>query len=276
MSTTSKQRLDLMLVEMGLAASREKAKRIILSGIVRVDGQRVDKSGTFVSPEAKIFVEEDPVPFVSRGGLKLQKALETFKPPVKDRIYIDVGASTGGFTDCLLKFGAKKVYSIDVGYGQLAWKLRQDHRVVVMERTNIRDVTGKDLEDTPQGAVVDVAFISLRIVLPVINEILLPDSHIISLIKPQFEAGREKVGRKGVIRSPEVHREVLNNVLSTANQLDLTLKGLTFSPIKGPKGNIEFLLHLYKGHIGDERPLVDTVEHIRLIESVVKTAHGQL
>lgn len=276
MSTTSKQRLDIILVNKGLAVSREKAKRIILSGVVRVDGQMVDKPGTLISPESAIIVEEDPIPFVSRGGLKLQKALDIFKPPVEDRVYIDVGASTGGFTDCLLKYGAKKVYSIDVGYGQLAWKLRQDHRVVVMERVNIRDVTREDLEDEPQGAVIDVSFISLKIVLPVVKEILLPDSHIVSLIKPQFEAGREKVGKNGVVRSPDIHKEVLSEVLSTCLQLGLTFKGLTFSPIKGPKGNIEFLIHLYKGKGNTVSPYKNDIEYGHLIDDTVKAAHSEL
>lgn len=247
MSTASKQRLDLLLVERGLVDTREKAKRAILSGVVFVGGQRVDKAGTMVNSEDDIIIKSDPVPFVSRGGLKLQKALELFQPPVKGRIYIDVGASTGGFTDCLLQYGAAKVYSIDVGYGQLAWELRQDSRVVVMERTNIRHLTSADLSDVPQGAVVDVSFISLSLVLPVIQKILAPESHVITLIKPQFEAGREKVGKNGVVRCTDTHKEVLEKILLLSRDLDFIIKNLTFSPVKGPKGNVEFLLHLYKG-----------------------------
>lgn len=276
MSTTSKQRLDVVLVEKGLIQSREQAKRIILSGKVFVGGCMVDKAGTLVYPEDDIHIEGDSIPFVSRGGLKLQKALELFQPPVEGRIYMDVGASTGGFTDCLLKHGAKKVYSIDVGYGQLAWGLRQDDRVVVMERTNIRKVTRKDLEDMPQGAVIDVAFISLKLVLPVIKDLLLPDSHIIALIKPQFEAGRKKVGKNGVVRSPETHREVLENIVSISRKLHFIPKNITFSPIKGPKGNIEFLLHLYYCNI-DEINSYDTgIDTGLLIDRVIKSAHEEL
>ncbi len=275
MSTTSKQRLDVMLVEKGLAESREKAKRIILSGSVYVAGKRIDKAGTLVSPDDEIYIEGDSIPFVSRGGLKLEKALELFKPPVKDRVYMDVGASTGGFTDCLLQHGARKVYSIDVGYGQLAWSLRQDDRVVVMERTNIRNVTRNDLNELPRGAVIDVAFISLKIVLPVIRDILLPDSHVIALVKPQFEAGREKVGKHGVVRSPQTHREVLRSTALAAHELGFILKGITYSPIKGPKGNIEFLIHLYIGDDITHSHLLD-VNFDDIIDRVVDSAHREL
>jgi len=275
MSTTSKQRLDVLLVEKGLVESREKAKRIILSGSVYVAGQKVDKAGTLVSPQDEIHIEGDPIPFVSRGGLKLQKALDMFKPPVKDRVYMDVGASTGGFTDCLLQYGAKKVYSIDVGYGQLAWSLRHDKRVVVMERTNIRKVTKDDFEELPQGAVIDVSFISLKLVLPVVKEILLPDSHIIALIKPQFEAGREKVGKKGVVRSAETHKEVLEDILFACRQLGFVIKNLSFSPVKGPKGNIEFLVHLYY-HSQEESHYDNKVDIENLVDKVVEAAHSDL
>jgi len=275
MSTTSKQRLDVLLVEKGLVESREKAKRIILSGSVYVAGQKIDKAGTLVSPQDEIHIEGDPIPFVSRGGLKLQKALDMFKPPVKDRVYMDVGASTGGFTDCLLQYGAKKVYSIDVGYGQLAWSLRHDKRVVVMERTNIRKVTKDDFEELPQGAVIDVSFISLKLVLPVVKEILLPDSHIIALIKPQFEAGREKVGKKGVVRSAETHKEVLEDILFACRQLGFVIKNLSFSPVKGPKGNIEFLVHLYY-HSQEESHYDNKVDIENLVDKVVEAAHSDL
>ena len=276
MSTTSRQRLDVMLVEKGLAESREKAKRIILSGSVYVAGQKVDKAGTLVSSKEDITIEGDAIPFVSRGGLKLQKALDLFQPPVSGRVYMDVGASTGGFTDCLLQYGASKVYSIDVGYGQLAWGLRQDDRVVVMERTNIRKVTRGDLEELPQGAVIDVAFISLQIVLPIIKELLLPGSHIIALVKPQFEAGREKVGKHGVVRSPETHRQVLENIIAVCHQLGFILKNLTFSPVKGPKGNIEFLIHLCNCHEDEMNSYDMEMDAGGLIDKVVKSAHDEL
>jgi len=275
MSTNPKQRLDVLLVEKGLVESREKAKGIILSGAVYVGGRRVDKAGTLVSPQDEIHIEGDPIPFVSRGGLKLQKALDLFKPPVKDRVYMDVGASTGGFTDCLLQHGARKVYSIDVGYGQLAWSLRHDNRVVVMERTNIRNVTKDDFEELPQGAVIDVSFISLKLVLPVVKEVLLPDSHIIALIKPQFEAGREKVGKKGVVRSAETHKEVLQDILLACHKFGFVIKNLSFSPVKGPKGNIEFLVHLY--YSGQEYSFYDNnIDIEKLVNKVVDSAHSEL
>jgi 23S rRNA (cytidine1920-2'-O)/16S rRNA (cytidine1409-2'-O)-methyltransferase len=276
MSTTSRQRLDLVMVEKGLVESRERAKRIILSGAVYVAGQRIDKAGTFVSPEDDIYIERDSMPFVSRGGLKLEKALDYFKPPVNGRVYLDVGASTGGFTDCLLQYGAKKVYAIDVGYGQLAWTLRQDKRVVVMERTNIRNVTRADFDVSPQGAVVDVSFISLKVVLPVIKGLLLPDSHIIALVKPQFEAGPKKVGKKGVVRSQETHREVLESIVSTCYGLGFTVEGLTFSPIKGPKGNVEFLIHLYNNHEDSMSSEGHGAEIKELIVQVVSASHTEL
>ena len=276
MSTMPKQRLDVVLVQKGLVESREKAKRIILSGAVYVAGQKIDKAGTLVSPEDDIYIEDNHIPFVSRGGLKLKKALDLFKPTVKNRVYMDVGASTGGFTDCLLQHGAKKVYAIDVGYGQLAWSLRQDSRVVVMERTNIRNVTKDNFEDLPQGAVIDVAFISLKLVLPVVKDVLLPDSHLIALIKPQFEAGRHEVGKKGVVRSPETHKEVLQEILLVSKQLGFHIKNLSFSPIKGPKGNIEFLVHLYKNS-SDQESIEENFHDIeKLINKVVESAHREL
>ncbi|HZJ83508.1 MAG TPA: TlyA family RNA methyltransferase [Clostridia bacterium] len=275
MPKVSKERLDVILVKKGLIGTREKAKRVILAGTVYVSGERIDKVGTMVNPKEDIVVKGDPIPFVSRGGLKLKEALEVFNIPVRDRIYIDVGASTGGFTDCLLQNGAKKVYAVDVGYGQLAWSLRQDNRVVVMERTNIRNVSETDFEDDLQGAVIDVAFISLKIVLPVVKNILVPGSHIITLIKPQFEAGREKVGKNGVVLSPKTHIEVLRNILLKCSQLNLTLKGLTFSPVKGPKGNIEFLAHLYSDKKGGLCYNKDRVD-VELVHEVVKAAHLEL
>ena len=276
MSTASRHRLDVMMVKKGLVESREKAKAVILSGTVYVEGQKVDKAGTQVSSQDEINIAGNPIPFVSRGGLKLQKALDRFNPPVRDRVYIDVGASTGGFTDCLLQYGARKVYSVDVGYGQLAWSLRQDARVVVMERTNIRNVSKDDFVELPEGSVIDVAFISLTMVLPVIKEIILPDSHVIALIKPQFEAGREKVGKKGVVRSPETHKEVLQNIVLASNQLGFIIKNIDFSPIKGPKGNIEFLIHLYKGFEGEGLSHDGREKIWCMIDKVVDSAHREL
>lgn len=276
MSTASRHRLDVMMVKKGLVESREKAKALILSGTVYVEGQKVDKAGTQVSSQDEINIAGNPIPFVSRGGLKLQKALDRFNPPVRDRVYIDVGASTGGFTDCLLQYGARKVYSVDVGYGQLAWSLRQDDRVVVMERTNIRNVSKDDFVELPEGSVIDVAFISLTMVLPVIKEIILPDSHVIALIKPQFEAGREKVGKKGVVRSPETHKEVLQNIVLASNQLGFIIKNIDFSPIKGPKGNIEFLIHLYKGFEGEGLSHDGREKIWCMIDKVVDSAHREL
>lgn len=276
MSATTKQRLDIIMVKQGLVESREKAKRIILSGVVRVEGRIIDKAGTPVSPGDNIIIEGDPIPFVSRGGLKLQKALDVFRPPITDRIYMDVGASTGGFTDCLLQYGAKKVYSVDVGYGQLAWKLRQDPRVVVMERINIRNMTIEDLGEIPQGAVIDVSFISLKLVLPVVLKILSPDSHIICLVKPQFEAGRKEVGKNGVIKSPQVHKNVLKDILAFCENINIALLGLTYSPIKGPKGNIEFLIYLYNKGEGSGIPRFSQTEINALVDRIIKESHGEL
>lgn len=261
MQDSHKERIDTLMVLKGLASSREKAKRIIMAGLVFIDQQRVDKPGTMVNSLDKIEVKGVENPFVSRGGLKMDKALNGFQIPVKGRTYLDIGASTGGFTHCLLTHGAERVYSIDVGYGQLAWELRQDPRVTVMERTNIRNVKQEDLETYVNGAVIDVSFISLRLVLPVAFNLLEDDSHIIALIKPQFEAGKGKVGKKGVVREASLHIEVIEKILSFAQDLGLTVLGLDFSPITGPEGNIEFLSHLYKGinniGIGDIKPIVE-------------------
>jgi len=270
MSKHTKQRLDTMMVQKGLVQSREKARNAILAGMVLVNGQVKNKAGTLVNPEDEIIIKENPIPYVSRGGLKLEKAINLFRLPVKDRIYLDVGASTGGFTDCLLKNGASKVYSIDVGYGQLAWELRQDPRVVVMERTNIRYVKPEDLEDVPQGAVIDVSFISLKLVLPVVRELLSNDAHIIALVKPQFEAGKENVGKNGVVRNPEVHRQVLCDILSWCLESEFVIRGLTFSPVRGPKGNIEFLLYLCKAH-----SIQQTLNIKELVFKVVKEAYAE-
>ncbi len=241
-----KERLDVLLVQRGLSTSRERAKADIMSGLVYVAGQRVDKAGTSVPEDAEIELRGSSLAFVSRGGLKLEKALDTFGVTPEGKICVDCGASTGGFTDCMLKRGAEKVYAIDVGYGQLAWSLRSDERVVVMERTNIRYVTHEQVPDEIQLAVIDVSFISLRIVLPAVKALLAPEGEIVCLIKPQFEAGKEKVGKKGVVRDISVHKEVLRDFVANAESLGFGVKGITFSPIKGPEGNIEYLMYIKK------------------------------
>lgn len=239
-----KQRLDLLLVEQGLAESRAKAQALIMSGCVYVDGQKSDKPGTAYEKRVSIEVRGTHCPYVSRGGLKLEKALRDFGVDPTGYVCSDSGASTGGFTDCLLQHGAKKVFAIDVGYGQLAWSIRSDPRVVTMERTNIRYVTPEDLGEPLDLSVIDVSFISLRIVLPAVKALLRPTGQVVCLIKPQFEAGKEKVGKKGVVREPEIHKEVLDQFVQLAQSEEFTILGLTFSPVKGPEGNIEFLAHL--------------------------------
>ena len=239
-----KERLDVILVQRGLAETRSKAQAIIMSGDVYVSNQRQDKAGTLIDPEAPIEIRAEICPYVSRGGWKLEKALAEFDVDPTGYVCSDSGASTGGFTDCLLQKGARKVFAIDVGYGQLAWKLREDPRVVCMERTNIRYVKPEDIGEPLDLSVVDVSFISLRIVLPAIRALLGPEGQVICLIKPQFEAGREKVGKKGVVRDPAVHLEVLEQFKTLAHTLGFTIRDMTFSPVKGPEGNIEFLAHL--------------------------------
>ena len=239
-----KERLDVLLMERGLSESRTKAQAVIMSGEVYVDGQKADKPGASYDLEAKIEVRGSVCPYVSRGGLKLEKALRDFGVDPTGYVCSDSGASTGGFTDCLLQQGAAKVFAIDVGYGQLAWKIRQDPRVVCMERTNIRYVKPEDLGEPLDLSVVDVSFISLKIVLPAIQALLKPTGQVLCLIKPQFEAGKEKVGKKGVVRDPAVHLEVLQAFVDLARDLGFTIRNLTYSPVKGPEGNIEFLGHL--------------------------------
>ncbi len=239
-----KERLDVLLVSLGLAESRAKAQATIMAGEVYVNGQKADKSGMEVDITANVEVRGSACPYVSRGGLKLEKALINFGVDPTGYVCSDSGASTGGFTDCLLQQGASKVFAIDVGYGQLAWKIRNDPRVVVMERTNIRYVTPEDLGEPLDLSVIDVSFISLGLVLPVVKTLLKPTGQVLCLIKPQFEAGKDKVGKKGVVRDPAVHEEVLQNFISLAKSLDFTIRNLTFSPVKGPEGNIEFLAHL--------------------------------
>lgn len=264
-----KQRIDVYLFEHGLAESREKARALIMSGEVFVNDQRVDKPGTNISPEAHVEVRGNTCPYVSRGGLKLEKALRWFGVDPTGFVCSDSGASTGGFTDCLLQQGAKKVFAIDVGYGQLAWKIRNDARVVTMERTNIRHVTPEQLGEPLDLSVVDVSFISLKLVLPVIRALLKPTGQVLCLIKPQFEAGREKVGKKGVVREPQTHIEVLEQFLKTAQENDFSVCGLTFSPVKGPEGNIEFLGHL---RVGAGRSV--TVDLPQLVEQAHTTLKG--
>ena len=247
-----KQRLDILLTEKGLAPSREKAKAIIMSGIVYVDGEKEDKAGSNFPVNAEIEVRGKTLKYVSRGGLKLEKAMEVFPVKLQDKVCMDVGASTGGFTDCMLMNGARKVYSVDVGYGQLAWKLRQDERVVCMEKTNIRYVKPEDIDDRIEFASVDVSFISLSKVLPVLMELLTDDGEAVCLIKPQFEAGREKVGKKGVVRDKSVHIEVIEAVTGFTKEAGFTVEGLDFSPIKGPEGNIEYLMYIRKGSPKEE------------------------
>ena len=239
-----KERLDVLLVSLGLAESRAKAQATIMAGEVYVNGQKADKSGMEVDITSNIEVRGSACPYVSRGGLKLEKALKNFGVDPTGYVCSDSGASTGGFTDCLLQQGASKVFAIDVGYGQLAWKIRNDPRVVVMERTNIRYVTLEDLGEPLDLSVINVSFISLGLVLPVVKTLLKPTGQVLCLIKPQFEAGKDKVGKKGVVRDPAVHEEVLQNFISLAKSLDFTIRNLTFSPVKGPEGNIEFLAHL--------------------------------
>ena len=239
-----KKRLDVLLTEQGYADTRSKAQAIIMSGMVYVGGQKADKPGVSYEETAQIEVRGATCPYVSRGGLKLEKALRDFGVKPEGFVCSDSGASTGGFTDCLLQQGASKVFAIDVGYGQLDWKIRSDPRVVVMERTNIRYVTPEDLGESLDLSVIDVSFISLKIVLPTIKTLLKPSGQVLCLIKPQFEAGKEKVGKKGVVREPQTHKEVLDNFVALANELQFRILGLTFSPVKGPEGNIEFLGHL--------------------------------
>ena len=239
-----KKRLDALLTERGLAENRTKAQAIIMSGLVYVQGQKADKPGVSYEESVQIEVRSGGCPYVSRGGLKLEKALRDFGVDPTGYVCSDSGASTGGFTDCLLQQGAKKVFAIDVGYGQLDWKIRSDPRVVVMERTNVRYVTPDQLGEPLDLSVVDVSFISLKIVLPVIKTFLKPCGQVLCLIKPQFEAGKEKVGKKGVVRDPAVHKEVLDDFITMVKELEMQILGLTFSPVKGPEGNIEFLAHL--------------------------------
>ena len=241
-----KKRLDCLIHELGYAESREKAKALIMAGLVYVNRQKSDKAGTMVPADAEIEVRGTGLKYVSRGGLKLEKAMETFPITLKGKTCMDIGASTGGFTDCMLQNGAEKVYAVDVGYGQLDWKLRTDDRVVNLERTNIRYITEEQVPDLLDFASVDVSFISLCLVLPVARRFLKSDGQMVCLIKPQFEAGKGKVGKKGVVREPEIHKEVIEKIVDFVLQNGFSVLGLTFSPVKGPEGNIEYLIYLKK------------------------------
>ena len=262
-----KKRLDVLVTEQGYADTRSKAQAIIMSGNVYVNGQKADKPGVSYEETVELEVRGAVCPYVSRGGLKLEKALRDFGVKPVDYVCSDSGASTGGFTDCLLQQGARKVFAIDVGYGQLDWKIRSDERVVVMERTNIRYVTPEDLGEPLDLSVIDVSFIGLEIVLPTIKTLLKPTGQVLCLIKPQFEAGKENVGKKGVVREPKIHKMVLDNFVTLVDSLGFHILGLTFSPVKGPEGNIEFLGHLTLDEVEGIRP--DTA-------SVVEQAHNTL
>ncbi len=258
-----KERLDVLLVNKGLAESREKAKRTIMAGIVYVNGQKEDKAGSTFDPEVEIEVRGNVLPYVSRGGLKLEKAIREFGVSCEGKTCLDIGASTGGFTDCMLQNGAVKVFAIDVGHGQLDWKLRNDPRVVCMEKTNVRFVKPEDIGIPARLVSIDVSFISLKLVLPVVRTLIAPDCQVVCLIKPQFEAGRDQVGKKGVVRDKKVHIEVIEKTLMAAFQLGFQLEGLTFSPIKGPEGNIEYLCEL----VLDPEKLSETAESSKAAES---------
>lgn len=260
-----KKRLDVLLVERGLATSREKAKAMIMAGEVLVDNEREDKAGSMFPEEVEIVLKGKPLPYVSRGGLKLEKAMKNFNLTLDGKVCMDVGASTGGFTDCMLQNGAVKVYSVDVGHGQLDWKLRNDPRVVCMERTNIRYVVTEDIEERPSFVSIDVSFISLTKVLLPVRNLMEENGEIAALIKPQFEAGREKVGKKGVVRDPAVHKEVIEMVISYAKSISFGVRHLEFSPIKGPEGNIEYLVHLQKCEATDRiSPQIDVEKTVDL------------
>lgn len=266
-----KERLDILLMSRNLAPSREKAKAIIMSGIVYVDGQKEDKAGSMFDEEVAIEVRGTTLKYVSRGGLKLEKAMTHFGVTLEGKVCMDVGSSTGGFTDCMLQNGAVKVYAVDVGHGQLDWKLRNDERVVCMEKTNIRYVTPEDIADPIQFASIDVSFISLTKVLEPVRALLTEDGQIVCLIKPQFEAGREKVGKKGVVREKSTHLEVIDMVIRFAVSIGFEILNLEFSPIKGPEGNIEYLLHLQNHGDGQIYPEYQVDPH-----SVVEEAHQSL
>lgn len=270
-----KERLDILLVEQGFFPSREKAKKMIMAGLVFVDSQREDKAGTMIDKTAIITVKEDPNPYVSRGGLKLHKAIEKFGIDLSETICMDVGASTGGFTDCMLKHHAKKVFSVDVGYGQFDWGLRQDPKVVCLEKTNIRYVTSVEIPDSLDFVSIDVSFISLSKVLPAVVALMKEEASIVCLIKPQFEAGRDKIGKKGVVKDPATHYEVILNIVGVFQQFSLEVLGLDYSPITGPEGNIEYLIYGMKKN-RESKSEENTIMHIDSIKELVSNAHRQL
>lgn len=264
-----KKRLDILVYEKGFTDSREKAKAIIMAGQVYVDNQKADKCGTSYDENSKIEVRGKTLRYVSRGGLKLEKAMNNFDFELKDKITMDIGASTGGFTDCMLQNGAKKVYSIDVGYGQLAWTLRNDPRVVNLERTNMRKVTNEQVPDAIDFFSIDVSFISLKLILPVARRLMAENAQAVCLIKPQFEAGREKVGKKGVVRNPDVHIEVVQSIIDFCLENGFDVLNLDYSPIKGPEGNIEYLIHIQKS---DSPKLLTATTAQQLVEK----SHNEL
>lgn len=272
-----KERLDVLLVRQGLAESREKAKAIIMSGCVYVNNQKEDKAGSmFDETKVQLEVRGNTLRYVSRGGLKLEKAMNHFDISLENKICMDIGASTGGFTDCMLQNGAIKVYSVDVGHGQLAWKLRNDERVVCMEKTNFRYMVRDDIQDDLDFASVDVSFISLTKILGPAYQLLKPKAHMVCLIKPQFEAGKEKVGKKGVVREPAVHKEVIESVMDFAVSIGFEIKNLEFSPIRGPEGNIEYLLHIYKTEEFVTEEITAHEKYAQLIRETVENAHETL
>lgn len=267
---SKKERLDILLVDKGICTSRERAKTNIMAGLVFVDGQRVDKAGEKVNIDADIVFKGEELKYVSRGGLKLEKAMNEFNISLKDKVCMDIGASTGGFTDCMLQNDASKVFSVDVGYGQFAWKLRTDERVVCMERTNIRYVTPEDIGVPLDFASIDVSFISLRTIMPAVKALLGDKGEVVALIKPQFEAGRDKVGKKGVVRDKEVHLEVINTIINFLIENELKVLGLSYSPIKGPEGNREYLVYFTK-----DKEREGSFE-LSQIEDIVNESHSQL
>lgn len=265
-----KERLDILLVEKGIFTSRERAKTSIMAGKIFVDGQRVDKAGEKINVDADIIFKGQEIPYVSRGGLKLEKAIKEFGVNLKDKVCMDIGASTGGFTDCMLQNDANKVFSIDVGYGQFAWKLRTDSRVVCMERTNIRYVTPEDLGELTDFASIDVSFISLKKIMPATLSLLNESGEVVALIKPQFEAGKEKVGKKGVVRDINVHKEVVLDIVEFLISQNLNILSVSYSPIKGPEGNIEYLVYFTKDK---NKKSTFTINDI---EKIVNESHNSL
>ncbi len=268
--SSKKERLDILLVEKGICNSRERAKTNIMAGLVFVDGHRVDKAGEKVNRDAEIIFKGEELKYVSRGGLKLEKAMNEFNISLDNKVCMDIGASTGGFTDCMLQNGATKVFSVDVGYGQFAWKLRVDERVVCMERTNIRYVTPEDIGDKLDFASIDVSFISLRTIMPAVKNLLKDNGEVVALIKPQFEAGRDKVGKKGVVREKSVHKEVVSNIANYLIENEFNIVGMSFSPIKGPEGNREYLVYFSKDKERESDFSLDQIDEI------IEQSHSQL